>query len=360
MRKYESFRCLGIIIIIVSALIVMPQVAQCGMSFEKVLKTLEGLSKEQRLARVEEEARKEGRVVWTSGRDLARLAPFLEAWKKKYPDVQMEYRRSSGRVVADRVLREYLAGKFEVDVISPSAVTFAGAKDAEIIRPYFSPESEAIKSDMKDPDGFWVTATSNPFAIYCNTDRVKTNPKDWKDFTQPKWKGDFSIDTDRIPWFYAFRKLYGDDGAKKLISDYMKNGALLRRGGTLQAQLVAAGAYSCALGQYLHSAVLVKEQGGPIDYILPEPILLNPSIYLMARIPPHPYAAILLYDYLVSVEGMSPDTRANAVYPSRGDVPITPEIEALKGKSLYVIDAEGQSRNYNESLEMYRSLIGGG
>ena len=62
-----------------------------------------------------------------------------------------------------------------------------------------------------------------------------------EDTCQPRWKGDFSIDTECSEWFYALQKIYGDEAATKLLSAYVQNGGQMRRGGTLQSQLVAAG-----------------------------------------------------------------------------------------------------------------------
>jgi iron(III) transport system substrate-binding protein len=331
--------------------------ASAGISFDDAVKTLEGLSPRDRLARVQKEAQREGKVIWTAGRDLERMEPFLRAWEKKYPGIRLEYRRYSGRVVAERVLREYQAGKYTVDIVAPTATTFSAVKDAGVIRPYFSPEATRLRSEMRDPKGYWISTTSTPLSIYCNRNRVTTLPKDWTDFTQPRWKGDFSIDTDRVPWFYGLRKAYGDEAAKKLIGDYIKNGVLRRRGGSLQVQLVAAGEYSCALGGFLHSAVLLKQTGAPIEYVVPEPVLITPSIYLMAKFPPNPYAAILLYDYLASVEGIAHDTNSNAVLPAREDAPVVEEIKLLQKKKTLFMDVEQESRDYNQTRDMYNALL---
>jgi ABC-type Fe3+ transport system substrate-binding protein len=64
-------------------------------------------------------------------------------------------------------------------------------------------------------------------------------PKDWKDFLDPKWKGEFSIDDTRYEWFYALQKIYGVQDANKLIAGFIQNGVHQRRGGTLRAQLLS-------------------------------------------------------------------------------------------------------------------------
>jgi len=326
-------------------------------SFEEAIKSLDGLSGRERLARLVKEARKEGRVLWSSSTNLDRVEPLLSAWKRKYPGIQIEYHRLSGRSLADFAITEHRAGRDEIDILGSSAVTFLALKKAGVVRPYIAPETAAFSSGMRDPQGYWVSEYSNVPAIICNKNRVKVAPKEWKAFADPKWKGDFSIDSERFQWFYALEKIYGEEGAKQLIRAYRQNGALVRRGGTLQVQVVAAGEYSCALGAYLDSAYLLREKGAPLNYSVPEPVMLSPTLTMMTRFPPDPYGAMLLYDYITSPEGMSHFTRNNALFPSRENVQVVDDIKALEGKSLHVIGVEDQSRHYKEISEKYRALV---
>jgi ABC-type Fe3+ transport system substrate-binding protein len=70
-------------------------------------------------------------------------------------------------------------------------------KDSGVIAPYFSPEAAQIRSNMRDPEGWWVGYFGDIQAIICNKSRVASAPNDWKDFLDPKWKGAFSIDDTR-------------------------------------------------------------------------------------------------------------------------------------------------------------------
>ena len=112
-----------------------------GAPIEEALKTLKGLSAKERLTRVENEARKEGTVRWASSTPQAWAEPALQIFRKRYPTIQIEYMRQSGRVLAERIIREHRAGKYEIDIVGTSAVTFAGMKDAGVIAPYLSPEA---------------------------------------------------------------------------------------------------------------------------------------------------------------------------------------------------------------------------
>jgi hypothetical protein len=137
-----------------------------GAPIEEALKTLRGLSPKERLTRVENEARKEGSVRWASSTPQAWAEPALQIFRKRHPTIQIEYMRQSGRVLAERIIREHRAGKYDVDIIGTSAVTFAGMKDSGVIAPYVSPEAAQLRQNMKDPAGWWVAYFGNIQAIY--------------------------------------------------------------------------------------------------------------------------------------------------------------------------------------------------
>lgn len=117
------------------------------------MKTLEGLSAAERMIRLEKEADREGKVRWTTSANLDRIRPVVEAWRRKYPRVDIEYNQLSGRVLADRMIREYRAGNYELDDLDFASIPFLSLKEAGVIRSYFSPHSATIKSGMKDEKG---------------------------------------------------------------------------------------------------------------------------------------------------------------------------------------------------------------
>ena len=99
--------------------------------------------------------------------------------------------RQSGRVLAERIIREHRAGKYDIDIVGTSAVTFAGMKESGVIAPYVSPEAAQLRQNMKDPAGWWVAYFGNIQAIICNKARIKSTPNDWKDFLIKHGKGNF-------------------------------------------------------------------------------------------------------------------------------------------------------------------------
>jgi len=132
---------------------------------------------------------------------------------------------------------------------------------------------------------------------------------------------------------------------------------VVRRGSTLRSQFVAAGEESCALGVYLGNVHLLLEKSAPVIYSVPEPAIMVPVINMMAKLPPHPYAAILLYDFILSSEAMGQYAAANAVVPGRDGLPVIKEVAELMGKRFHVIDVEASSRDYEKTVKEYGALL---
>src|SRR6266436_5932654 len=115
------------------AFFLIPMAETYAASVEQTIKELEPFDRRERLATLENNAKKEGRIRWASSTPIGNVEGTLQTFKKKYPAISLEYNRFSGRVLADRLIREYQVGKHDVDVLGPSAVSFAAVKDAGVV-----------------------------------------------------------------------------------------------------------------------------------------------------------------------------------------------------------------------------------
>ena len=76
------------------------------------------------------------------------------------------------------------------------------------------------------------------------------------------------------------------------------------RGHTLQAQLICAGEYKLGVELYLYTAAQMQRTGCPINIVYPNPTTVaSAQSWAIPVTAPHPYAAALLLDYILSAEG---------------------------------------------------------
>jgi iron(III) transport system substrate-binding protein len=113
----------------------------------------------------------------------------------------------------------------------------------------------------------------------------------------------------------------GEEKGVKLFRDIVaRNGVSVRKGHTLMANLVASGEVPMALTVYHHEVGPLKSAGAPIDEIDIAPVFAFAAGAGMARRAPHPYAAMLFIDFLLSdgqkILAEHDNVSTNVKYPS--------------------------------------------
>ncbi|HLQ34496.1 MAG TPA: extracellular solute-binding protein, partial [Chloroflexota bacterium] len=260
-------------------------------------------------------------------------------FKSKYPEVQVESTVGNGGEIATKLLTQRQAGRFEVDVVVHGTTTMiadlmpAGA--IEPIGPFlvgpndsdpakwtggrFEFADEAGKYDLIFTGAVKVPFMYNPNAV--SPGEFKT----YKDLLQPKWRGKLAMIDPRdagpglatATFFYTIPSL-GKDYLKQLFGQ----GVVLTRDFRQLADWVARAQYPIGLGASDTAAFELKQKGVPIEFLSPE--ALQEGSYLtsgwgsvaVVNRAPHPNAARLYLDWLLSKEGQQSVARA-AGYPSR-------------------------------------------
>jgi iron(III) transport system substrate-binding protein len=98
----------------------------------------------------------------------------------------------------------------------------------------------------------------------------------------------------------------------------------VRTGHTLLTQLVSAGEVPVGLTVYSSGVTSAKRAGAPIEWAPIEPVIAQPLGVGLARYAPHPHAALLFADYLISPEGQE-------LFSSLGRPPANPKFAAAGG-----------------------------
>ena len=126
-------------------------------------------------------------------------------------------------------------------------------------------------------------------------------PKSYADLLDPKWKGKLGIEAEDNNWLMAMADAMGEETWLKLFRDIVvKNGISVRKGHTLMANLVVSGEVPIALTVYHHEVEPLKKAGAPIMQLdLPPTIAFVSGAGVSARAP-HPNAAVLFRDFLLT------------------------------------------------------------
>ena len=251
-------------------------------------------------------ARKEGEVsVYTSliSDDLASLSA---AFEKKY-GVKVKGWRAGSEKVLQRAMTEARAGRNDADVVETNGPELEVLYREKLLAAYRSPHLKDLMPQAVRPHGTWVGTRLNMFVHSYNTQLVKKEelPRTYADLAHPRWKGRLGIEAEDEDWFAMVIKTLGEEAGLKTFRDISRNGFSVRKGHTLLAGLVASGEVPFAITTYSHGAEKMKAKGAPVEWFAIEPAIGRANGVGILRAPPHPHAAALFADFVLSPEGQA-------------------------------------------------------
>ena len=252
-------------------------------------------------------AKKEGEVmIYTSlvPEDLTALAA---AFERKY-GLKLKSWRANSEKVLQRAVTEARAGRHEADAVETNGPQLEALYREKGLQPLHSPHLKDLMPQALRPHGHWVGTRINMFVQSYNTNLVKKDelPKSYAELADPRWKGRLGIEAEDEDWFAMVVKDLGEEAGLRIFRDIIRgNGLSVRKGHTLLAGLVASGEIPLALTTYSHGAEKMKQRGAPVEWFAIAPAIGRANgIGIVAR-PPHPHAAALFADFLLSPEGQA-------------------------------------------------------
>jgi iron(III) transport system substrate-binding protein len=248
-------------------------------------------------------AKKEGSLVLLSSALDTQLKPTVAAFTAKY-GIKVSYQSVPTSPLVTKISGEKSAGKFVEDVVGLSDHSVLdGLNTAGDLAPINDvPNWAHYPAD--DRDNYSAVGTILPAAIVWNTDIVKKKINGWPDVIDSQFKGkivtlDPSTSPVAVSIYTMLEKSFGDQYLTNLAAlkpTYVPSSALL-------VQQVASGQSSIGLLVTLSAIPAVQKTGAPIDFMIPNPTS-GPLQYFGALSKgPHPSAAKLFLDFVMSTEG---------------------------------------------------------
>jgi iron(III) transport system substrate-binding protein len=308
--------------------------------------------------RVLEGAKKEGRLVLYTGMDTEEANLYTKEFSKKYPFIKAEIFRSSGEKVQARFLIEHRANVHSADIFQTSIVQVYQLRNSGLLAKFVSEEAAAYADGFKDPQGYWTAFYQIPYVIGYNTRLVvpKDAPTSYEDLLDPKWKAQIALETEEYQWFYHLLQIMGKDKGLAFMKRFATQNLQMRKGHTLLAQLVAAGEVALATVVYSNRVERMKASGAPIDWVrFKGPTITAINAIAIPDKAPHPNAAKLFVDFVLSKEGQNL-LRGLRRIPARPDVlPDPPTL--TEGLNLYPARPEGMIESYNETVARFDEIF---
>src|SRR3954454_23902015 len=294
--------------------------AAAAQSVEDIL-LYKGPDREQKLI---EGAKKEGQVVIYSALIVNQaMRPIADRFGKKYPFVKITYWRADSEDIAAKLSAEVRANNVVADVFEGTGVGELAAQ-AGLAIPYYTPAIAAYPQQYRDPSGIWTPTRLSYYSIAYSTRQVPEDkvPKSYEDLLDPQWKGKMAWrigSASGTPLFITnLRLAWGEERAKAYF-EKLKDQKIVNFGAGSARTLVdrvIAGEYAIALNIFAHHPLISKAKGAPVNSQLLDPTASTAATMGVVKGAKHPYAAMLLVDFILSKEGQSILAKAE-YFPAR-------------------------------------------
>ena len=257
-----------------------------------------------REARLAEGAKREGNLVLYTSLAPTESRPLAEAFEKKY-GVKVELWRALSDKVVQRVVTEAQAHRNAVDVVETNGPEMEMIAREHVFAPLASPYLDDLPPAAVPKHHEWLPDRMNYFVVGYNTAKVKREdiPKTYEGFLDPRWQGRIGLEATDTEWMAALVKAWGEQKGMDFFRRLAAMKPDVRKGHVLLAELVAAGEVPVGLTMYEANINSLKRRGGPIDYVPVQPVVARPQGIGVARNAPHPHAALLFADFVLSPEG---------------------------------------------------------
>ena len=312
-----------------------------------------------------EAAKKEGTVVAYTAVDLKVAEKLAEAFKKKFPGIEVQVERSGSERIFQRIGQETESGIFNADEINTSDASHALFwKKKGWLAPVL-PDDVAKhfdKSNYDAEDGMFAVFRATLSPIGYNTTLVKPEdaPKSFADLLDPKWKGKI---VKAHPSYSGVVLTATFETARDIGWDYFeklaKQNIMQVQSATDPSKKLVAGERAVSADGNEYNLILAQRAGGPIGISYPSegtPYIPGPSAVLAKA--PHPNAARLYHIWTLSLEGQQIMHDISGVRSPHPGVKEAKDLKPLKDIKLLKDDAEGVEKQVEEIKARYSKIFG--
>ncbi|TMJ23321.1 MAG: extracellular solute-binding protein [Alphaproteobacteria bacterium] len=327
--------------------------ASCALAQSSRAPDVAGFDGADRQQRLIEGAKREKELTFYSSIPPADISALVAAFDKKY-GIKVKVWRADSEGFLQRILSEARARRFEVDIMAGSSSALEPLYRENLLQEVKSPYLAEVIPQAVAPHRQWVAVYLSLFVQAYNTNLIAKDslPKSYADLARPQWAGKLGIEAEDFDWFAEVVTLLGEERGLRLFRAIVEtNGISVRKGHSLLNNLVAAGEVPLALSDYSFLAEQSKRKGAPLDWFVIAPAIARATAQGLARNAPHPYAAVLFYDFLLS--------DAQPILAGRQFVSVSRSIEPLYKGPLNLIDSGvmlDQARKWQDLFQ--KTIIG--
>lgn len=277
-------------------------------------------------------ANAEGAVSIYSSTDAAQFAPLLAAFRAKYPNIRLNYESLAAREVYERTRREADSGTLGADLVISSAMDLQiKLVNDRYAQPYASPHKRYLPA--------WAVWKNEAYAVTSEPIVIGYNKRLLAESERPaghdelaallhgdpaRFRGRVALyDPVESPtgYLYISQDLHIDKDNWDLIAALGRAQPRLFTSASKMIELISSGELLIAYNLIGSYALQRAERDPNFGVVIPRDyVLVGSRVALIPKLAPHPSAARVFLDFMLSREGQTLLSKLHMV-PLRPDVP---------------------------------------
>jgi iron(III) transport system substrate-binding protein len=329
-KNHNSCAVLLVLVLVTFGVPIAANAAAAGAALQKAKQEAEAkgfifeTSRDEILAK----AKKEGKLRVLTSLENEALKPVSEAFKKKYPFIDLRAEEIAGTDTYQRMLLEMKSGAatgWDVNYLTTDFYDdyFPYQKKFDIL-------GMAQQGVLQIPAGMIDPVNRNIISYTTNTQVVAYNkklisedkvPNTWEDFLKPEFKGKKFLVDIRPQEVANLVPAWGLEKTLQFAKAIAAQSPIWIRGHSRSIAAMAAGEYAMLLGANLNSSkrAIAKDRGGALAFKVVEPVPIriadHESVFDKAA---SPYAGLLWLEFIASAEAqniINRDDKGSVFFP---------------------------------------------
>ncbi|MDI9940135.1 ABC transporter substrate-binding protein [Rhodococcus opacus] len=266
-----------------------------------------------------EAAQKEGKVVWYTPIPEFGISDVLVGFEKAY-GIKVEVVRFPGNTLIQRYSAEREAGQVLADVMHiPETAFFEDSKDKGWFADLNESEVPALANWPQQfiPDDHYVMVNTQPIGITVNTDEFDpAEVTSWDSLLDKRASTRFAmVDPTNNPYYLAWLRMLEEQYGPEFLESIAAQSPKKLDSAVPAAQQVAAHESVLMAPAAVSGSLALQNEGAPIETVYPEPTVGIEGYVGASADGPHPNAAKLFVNYLLTRAGQEVLNRGYAASP---------------------------------------------